>query len=97
MNQDDLPPRPLPNDTGFASELGGTFATALWIGTFLVIAGVVLFFIMRWSGHSPCRPTGGRLEQSAFKLNRFSLRCHSRVGGNPGLAASDSGCPPARA
>ncbi len=53
MNQDDLPPRPSPSETSFASELGGTFATALWIGAFLAIAGVALFFVMRWSGHSP--------------------------------------------
>ncbi len=39
----------------------------------------------------------GAIEQSAFKLNRRSLRRHSRGCGNPGLAASDSGCPPARA
>jgi len=53
MNQDDVPPKAMQNDTGFASELGGTFATTLWISTFLGIAGVALFFVMRLSGHSP--------------------------------------------
>ncbi len=53
MNEDDLPPRPAEKDDSFASELGNTFATVLWAGLFLTIAGVALFFIMRWSGHSP--------------------------------------------
>ncbi len=53
MDEDDLPPRPAQNDTGFAGELGRTFAMTAGIGFFLLLAGVILFFIMRWSGHSP--------------------------------------------
>jgi len=53
MTDDDLPPRAPEKDDNFASELGGTFATFLWIGAFIAIAGVALFFVMRWSGHSP--------------------------------------------
>jgi len=54
MDEDDLPPqRRAQNDSGFAGELGRTFAGAATVGVFLLIAGVVLFFIMRWSGHSP--------------------------------------------
>ena len=53
MDEDDLPPRPLQNDAGFAGELGRTVAMTLGIGVFLAIAGLALFFIMRWSGHSP--------------------------------------------
>ncbi|MEJ0027583.1 MAG: hypothetical protein WDN01_16275 [Rhizomicrobium sp.] len=53
MNQDDLPPRPLQTEDGFAGELGGMVGTLVWIGGFLALAGVALFFVMRWSGHSP--------------------------------------------
>ncbi len=53
MDEDDLPPRPPEKDDNLAAELGGTFAGALWVGAFLVIAGVALLFIMRWTGHSP--------------------------------------------
>jgi len=53
MSEDDVPPKPLQDEDGFAGELGSTFANALWIGAFLVIAGVALFFVMRWTGHSP--------------------------------------------
>ena len=53
MNQDDLPPRPADNDTGFASELGRYVAIILGIGFFLALAGVVLFWVMRATGHSP--------------------------------------------
>lgn len=53
MNEDDLPPKPARNENGFATELGGVFGMVMWIGGFLAIAGVVLFFVMRWTGHSP--------------------------------------------
>jgi hypothetical protein len=53
MDEDDLPPRLQRNENGFATELGGMVGTVVWIGAFLAIAGVVLFFVMRWTGHSP--------------------------------------------
>ena len=53
MNEDDLPPSPPSNDTGFAGELGRSFAMIVGIGIFLALAGIALFFVMRWSGHSP--------------------------------------------
>jgi len=53
MDEDDLPPRPPEKEDSLAGELGGTFAGFLWVGVFLGVAGVVLFFIIRWSGHSP--------------------------------------------
>ncbi len=49
------------------------------------------------AGAAVARQSFQSLEPSAFRLNHHSLRCHSRESGNPGLAASDSGCPPARA
>jgi hypothetical protein len=51
MDTDDLPPEPQQRDSGFSGELGRTFAGAVGIGLFLVVAGVVLFFVIRWSGH----------------------------------------------
>ncbi len=53
MDEDDLPPQPAQNDSGFSGELGRTFAGAVGVGIFLLVAGVVLYFIMRWTGHSP--------------------------------------------
>ncbi len=53
MDPDDLPPQPSQDDTGLAGELGRTVAIAVGIGFFLVLAGVVLFWLMRWSGHGP--------------------------------------------
>jgi uncharacterized protein YjeT (DUF2065 family) len=51
MEDDDLPPRPLreaPQQTeGFARSLGELAGGSLWIGLFLVVAGVILYFFMR--------------------------------------------------
>ena len=53
MDEDDLPPRPPEKEDSLAGELGGTVAGVVWIGLFLAIAGIVLFLVVRWSGHSP--------------------------------------------
>ena len=51
MDEDDLPPRPLrdaPEQTeGFARSLGELAGGSLWIALFLVVAGAVLYFLMR--------------------------------------------------
>ena len=48
MDDDDLPPPPAANDTGFAGELGRTVGGFLWIAVFLAIAGGVLYAVTRW-------------------------------------------------
>ena len=53
MSPDDLPPRERDDDSGLAGELGRSFAMIVGIGFFLALAGVALFFVMRWTGHSP--------------------------------------------
>jgi len=53
MNEDDLPPKPRQSEDGFAGELGGMVGTLVWVGVFLAVAGVALYLVMRWTGHSP--------------------------------------------
>jgi hypothetical protein len=48
MDQDDLPPQPPANDTGFSGALGQTVAGFAWIAVFLAIAGGVLYAVTRW-------------------------------------------------
>ena len=48
MDEDDLPPPPPANDTGFSGELGRTVGTFVWIAVFLAIAGGVLYAVTRW-------------------------------------------------
>jgi hypothetical protein len=49
MDQDDLPPA---KDTSepetFGSALGLTFAGAMWVALFAVIAGLMLYGVMHW-------------------------------------------------
>lgn len=51
MDEDDLPPRPLhdaPEQTeGFARSLGELAGGSLWIALFLIVAGAVLYFLLR--------------------------------------------------
>jgi hypothetical protein len=52
MDQDDLPPRPsrpIENDSGFAGELGRTFAGFFWIALFMTVAGVIVYALMHWN------------------------------------------------
>jgi hypothetical protein len=52
MDEDDLPPRkrePSDNST-FAGSLGRTVSGFVFIAFFLAIAGVVLYFVVRWFG-----------------------------------------------
>ncbi len=53
MDDDDLPPKTRESNGGFAGQLGGMFAGVVGIGFFLILAGVALFWVMRWMGHSP--------------------------------------------
>jgi hypothetical protein len=55
MDEDDLPPptRPAETEPTFAGALGNIFGMVLWIGFFLGLAGVALYFVMRWTGHAP--------------------------------------------
>lgn len=48
MDQDDLPPQPKPNDSGFSGALGQTVAGFVWVAVFLAIAGGVLYAVTRW-------------------------------------------------
>ena len=48
MDEDDLPPKPRDEDTGFSGELGRTFSGFVWVAIFLAIAGVVLYAATRW-------------------------------------------------
>lgn len=48
MDEDDVPPKPMENDRGFAGELGRTVGSFVWIAFFLVIAGAVLYAVTRW-------------------------------------------------
>ena len=50
MDEDDLPPGPAEgsDDRTFSGQLGQTFAGAVWIGLFLLIAGAVLYAAMHW-------------------------------------------------
>jgi hypothetical protein len=51
MDDDDLPPQPRDDDTGFSGELGRTFAGFIWVAAFLAVAGGVLFGLTRLFGH----------------------------------------------
>ena len=48
MDDDDLPPKKLENDTGFSGELGRTVAGFVWVAVFLAVAGAVLYAVTRW-------------------------------------------------
>ncbi len=48
MNEDDLPPRPAEDETGFSHELGRTVIGFVWVALFLGIAGGVLYALTRW-------------------------------------------------
>jgi hypothetical protein len=48
MNEDDLPPKPAANESGFSGELGRTFAGLIWVAAFLAVAGAVLWLVTRW-------------------------------------------------
>jgi hypothetical protein len=52
MDDDDLPPQKQEQSEGstFAGALGGTFGGFIFIAFFLAIAGVVLYFVVRWFG-----------------------------------------------
>jgi hypothetical protein len=52
MDQDDLPPQPeKPSDSStLGGTLGQTFGGFVFIALFLAIAGVVLYFVVRWFG-----------------------------------------------
>ena len=55
-DDDDLPPKPA-NDTGisaddssFSGTLGRTFAGAMWVAVFAVVAGAFLWAVVHWFG-----------------------------------------------
>jgi hypothetical protein len=51
MDQDDLPPQKRePSESTFAGALGSTFGGFVFVAFFLAIAGVVLYFVVRWFG-----------------------------------------------
>jgi hypothetical protein len=50
-DEDDLPPQPYKDESSsFARSLGGTVGAFVWIALFFAIAGVVLYFAVRWFG-----------------------------------------------
>ena len=48
MDEDDLPPKPVDNDTGFSGALGQTFAGFVWVAIFFAVAGAILYAATRW-------------------------------------------------
>ncbi|HEY5339370.1 MAG TPA: hypothetical protein VIJ85_14270 [Rhizomicrobium sp.] len=50
MDDDDLPPKPHPRPEGAAGAFGQLIGALLWIGIFLVLAGVVLYVVSRATG-----------------------------------------------
>jgi hypothetical protein len=54
MDQDDLPPPKRDNDPAdeqtFAGALGLTFAGFAWVAIFAVLAGLMLWGVIRWLG-----------------------------------------------
>jgi hypothetical protein len=50
MNDDDLPPKPRAPDEGVAGAFGELMGASVWIVLFLVLAGVVLYFVTRAHG-----------------------------------------------